>query len=61
MKIEVTNRGQDAIISLKAETWAENLQRNWLLDKGRSLGMDVFEFTGWDDDEGGISFVVKLK
>lgn len=61
MKIEIANRGEDGIISLKAETWAENLQRNWILDKARSLGLDVFEFTGWDNDEGGITLVVKLK
>lgn len=60
MKIDVTNRGEDGIISFKAETAAEVFQLEFLLLKAEANHLDAFTFTGWDDDEG-ISFVTKLK
>lgn len=61
MKIEVANRGEDGIISFKAETAAERLQLGWILEKAKALHLDAFTFTGWDDDGGGISFIAKLE
>ncbi len=61
MKIEVSNRGQDGIISFKHESSAELLQLEWISRKSEALGLDAFAFTGWEDDGGGISLVVKLK
>ncbi len=61
MKIEVTNRGQDGVVSFKHENSAELLQLEWLSRKSEGLGLDAFAFSGWDDDGGGISLVVKLK
>lgn len=60
MRIEVSNRTEDGIISFKAETSAERLQLKWLLEKSKHLNLNVFEFAGWDDDGGGISFVTEL-
>jgi hypothetical protein len=60
MRIEVANRGEDGIISFKAESAAERLQLDWILQKAKALNLEAFEFAGWDDDGGGISFVAKL-
>lgn len=61
MRIEVANRGEDGIISFKAENAAERLQLDWILKKAEALNLDAFTFTGWDDDGGGISFVTQTK
>ena len=58
MKIEVANRGDDGIVSFKAETSAEHLQLDWILQKAKALHLDAFTFGGWDYEDG-ISFVVK--
>lgn len=61
MRIEVANRGEDGIVSFKAETAAERLQLDWILKKAEALNLHAFTFTGWDTDGGGISFIAKLK
>lgn len=61
MKIEVLNRGEDGIISLKAESASEHFQLEWILSKADRLNLDAFQFTGWGDEGAGISFVTKLK
>jgi hypothetical protein len=61
MKIQVANRGADGIVSFKHENAAELLQLEWISRKSEALGLDAFAFSGWDDDGGGLSLVVKLK
>lgn len=62
MRIEVANDGNEhGIISFKAETDAERLQLEWILNKAKALHLNAFTFTGWDNDGGGISFVTHLK